>query len=65
MAASSELKIGDVVRLKSGGVDMTVTKLPDGFGSLVRCVWHAGKKPEHADYPVAALELVPPTGREK
>lgn len=32
----SEFKIGDVVRLKSGGPAMTVGGLVDG---LVRCIW--------------------------
>ena len=57
---AGKFKVGDVVRLKSGGVDMTVTDVPDRFsgGSSVRCSWHAGEKPEHSNYPAAALELV-------
>ena len=43
--SSQKLKIGDVVKLKSGGPDMTV----DGFSNVAKtlqCVWFSG---EHFD----------------
>lgn len=44
----SELKDGDVVRLKSGGPDMTIEGIGNyGMGSTTKralCVWFDGKK---------------------
>ena len=68
MAGAKKFKIGDVVRLKSGGADMTVVSEPNAtFGEAlkVRCSWHAGKKHESHEYPVDALELVPPKAEPK
>lgn len=39
--SNRELKIGDVVRLKSSGPKMTVAKPKDEHG-LVYCVWFVG-----------------------
>ena len=39
--SSQKLKIGDVVRLKSGGPKMTVAKPEDKYGQ-VKCVWFTG-----------------------
>lgn len=53
-------KPGDIVRLKSGGPDMTVDKEPFEFApDKVWCVWFSGKKRERGDFPRAGLELVP------
>jgi len=62
MVGKSSLKVGDVVRLKSGGAEMTVVGKPTNLGAVenVQCSWHAGKKHESHMYPVEALELVPP-----
>lgn len=53
-------KVGDVVRLKSGGADMTVTG--DGMLGEVICVWHSptikgGHDTKTASYPAEALIL--------
>jgi uncharacterized protein YodC (DUF2158 family) len=42
-------KIGDVVRLKSGGPDMTV-RFCNADNSLVVCEWFAGKKLESSQF---------------
>ena len=58
--SNQKLKIGDVVKLKSGGPDMTV----NGFGSdakTLQCVWFSGKhfeKVESYYFPPDALQLV-------
>ncbi|EOW9291631.1 DUF2158 domain-containing protein [Vibrio cholerae] len=47
-------KVGDIVKLKSGGPDMTVqSKSPIGFW----CQWFAGKKLERGQFPVDSLQL--------
>ncbi len=53
-------KVGDVVLLKSGGADMTVTG--QGMGGSVICVWQnpipkGGYSKDTAAYPPEALEL--------
>ena len=60
---ADKFKVGDVVRLRSGGPQMTVVKLhPDlGEGEKVVCKWFSGsgsKKPESETYPPQALVLV-------
>lgn len=47
-----EFKLGDLVRLKSGGPRMTVEGEP-GNGSYVRCVWF--DSPYHGVYREAFL----------
>ncbi len=48
MADSKELKMGDVVRLKSGGPKMTIANIseprpgPVPPGKWVRCIWFDG-----------------------
>ncbi|WP_311267466.1 DUF2158 domain-containing protein [Sphingobium sp. WCS2017Hpa-17] len=53
-------KAGDVVRLKSGGPTMTVTRV--GEGAWVGTVWvswfDSSNKPQSGEYPQEALELV-------
>jgi len=46
-------KVGDVVRLKSGGPAMTVTSAKEG---RVFCAWFEGTKNDSAFFPEAALE---------
>ena len=49
-------KIGDVVRLKSGGPAMTVTKVGDfGIRTIIKCTWFAENKNERGDFPPEAL----------
>lgn len=63
-----EFKVGTIVKLKSGGPDMTVeevcihyaTQKPDGD---VRCQWFAGKKLERGVFPTASLELINPESK--
>lgn len=55
-------RVGDVVRLKSGGPKMTVvtTDLPGRIEPEVRCIWHAKNGQACAsDVPVVALVAVP------
>ncbi len=53
------LKVGDVIRLKSGGALMTVSKLfrsPEGR-EMVQCTWFDKKTKEHrAAFVVDSLE---------
>lgn len=63
MTRIQDLQVGVIVKLKSGGPDMTVedivthyaTQMPTGD---VNCQWFAGKKLEKGRFPVASLELV-------
>lgn len=50
-------KPGDIVRLKSGGPDMTVTE-PSYDQTDWVCKWFGGKKLEHGQFPPEALEHV-------
>lgn len=49
-----QFKSGDVVTLKSGGPDMTVTDTSMG---QIACVWFDGKKQVYGSFPAEALEL--------
>ena len=54
----AELKPGDTVKLKSGGMLMTITEirqLPDS-GSVASCIWHNDGKEHYSDYPLIALK---------
>lgn len=53
----SDLKAGDIVRLKSGGPDMTVEYV-DTELSRCRCSWFDGKKLSHEFFQPEALEKV-------
>jgi uncharacterized protein YodC (DUF2158 family) len=53
-----EIKIGDTVRMKSGGPTMTVRDIKDG--KLARCEWFDGAKPEMRDFALITLENYPP-----
>ena len=54
-------KIGDVVRLKSGGPAMTVTSIESGEGEaghVIFCIWFNAKGNEkRGHYPAATLVL--------
>lgn len=58
MTAPTKFAIGDIVKLKSGGPEMTVQSLPDAPGRSYRCQWFAGKKLEFGSFPPDSLELV-------
>jgi uncharacterized protein YodC (DUF2158 family) len=61
MSDPTKFAIGDIVRLKSGGPEMTVKSLPDPIDwpqNYYRCQWFAGKKLESGTFPPDSLELV-------
>ena len=50
-------KVGDIVQLKSGGPDMTVTRSGTSGGEpMVWCAWFEGTKDAYGLFPPAALE---------
>lgn len=52
------LKVGDVVRLKSGGASMTVSRVfksPDGR-EMVQCTWFDKPKEHRAAFVIDTLE---------
>jgi len=52
-----EFKVGDIVRLKSGGPKMTVTEIDDEE-DLFHCRWFAdNKQPENGLFEADTLEL--------
>lgn len=55
MTKVSEFAVGDIVKLKSGGPEMTV-KGP--YQAMWSCQWFAGKKLESGIFPSAALEKI-------
>lgn len=59
----SEFKIGMVVKLKSGGPEMTISRLETDFDigpkmDTVTCQWFAGKKLERGIFPVESLIVI-------
>jgi uncharacterized protein YodC (DUF2158 family) len=57
---AKQFQIGDVIRLKSGGPDMTVTRLyPVKFEDHVECTWFVDGKKDCAQLPIGALDAVP------
>lgn len=63
----TELQVGDVVRLKSGGQRMTVENIgsygPIGPESGAKCVWFDSKgNPCEQVFAVAVLEKISPPG---
>lgn len=64
MSSNLEFKIGDLVKLKSGGPDMTVRHISvadDGSVNYLSCQWFAGKKLDDGRFPKESLDLVPKT----
>jgi uncharacterized protein YodC (DUF2158 family) len=55
---SHRFKVGDIVKLKSGGPVMTVTSIVPGERGLVRTSWFAGSKNERDAFPTDALVLI-------
>ena len=51
MAGKGQFNVGDIVRLKSGGPDMTVEEELTYQGISYRCQWFAGKKLESGIFP--------------
>jgi len=56
MKREDKFLIGTIVRLKSGGPDMTVQTAPDN--GKVWAQWFAGKKMERSVFPTESLDLV-------
>ena len=51
-----ELKIGDVVELKSGGPKMTIQGIDDMLG--VHCNWFKDEKRESSNFNLNTLQIV-------
>jgi len=62
MAVGNTFKVGEIVRLKSGGPDMTVRIAPEPPAKVYTCQWFAGKKLEQGTFPGDSLELVKAEG---
>jgi len=54
MASRMTIKIGDIVRLKSGGPDMTVEAQSELTGELV-CAWFEGARKVRGAFPPQSL----------
>lgn len=54
----NEFEIGQIVRLKSGGPDMTIQYRETIDFPGYRCQWFAGRKLEAGVFPKQSLELV-------
>ncbi len=53
----TDFKVGDVVKLKSGGPEMTVEGVTDD-GQKAICTWFAGNKPDRKAFPFGALREI-------
>ncbi len=51
----NDFKVGDVVELKSGGPDMTITSIE---GDKANCTWFVEGKPHYGQFPIIALQKV-------
>lgn len=59
MAAQVVFAVGDIVKLKSGGPEMTIQSVPDASSArYYNCQWFAGKKLESGRFPENSLESV-------
>lgn len=65
MSKEPQYHVGTIVKLKSGGPDMTVRGVTAASGNVLRCQWFAGKKLESGDFPINSLELVEPDAKVK
>ena len=51
MSKKTGYAVGDVVKLRSGGPEMTVNSAPDGqYRDYYHCQWFAGKKLESGNF---------------
>jgi len=69
MKKLTTIAVGTIVKLKSGGPDMTVQEVCKRYDNeeptgSVDCQWFAGKKLEKGRFPVDSLELSPETKGE-
>ena len=61
MPVQAKFVVGNIVKLKSGGPDMTIQTIPSKIsGDLYYCQWFAGKKLESGRFPADSIELVTP-----
>jgi uncharacterized protein YodC (DUF2158 family) len=58
VANAKAFAVGDIVKLKSGGPEMTVQRIPEPPHRSYHCQWFAGKKLESGIFPQDSLELV-------
>ncbi|GAB7127265.1 hypothetical protein JCM19000A_17720 [Silvimonas sp. JCM 19000] len=63
MAQDSEFAVGTVVKLRSGGPDMTIRSIGTDAKSgkptgTIICQWFAGKKLEQGTFPLTSVVLV-------
>lgn len=58
MAKRTTFSVGDIVKLKSGGPEMTVKEVPDISDKFYECQWFAGKKLERGKFRGDSLEPV-------
>lgn len=63
MATKAKFAVGDIVKLKSGGPEMTVQSLPPSANDYYYCQWFAGKKLEQGRFPTDSIELVEPANK--
>lgn len=59
MTLKAKFSVGEIVKLKSGGPEMTVQIIPSSTNDQYYCQWFAGKKLEQGRFPADSLELVP------
>ncbi|EML9023519.1 TPA: YodC family protein [Klebsiella pneumoniae] len=57
---SDDFKTGDIVKLKSGGPDMTIKLFAATQGNSFLCQWFAGKKLEQGYFKPESLERASP-----
>ena len=59
MSKQIEFEVGDIVKLKSGGPNMTVkdciTKIGSDQVDALRCQWFAGKKLDNGVFPPQSI----------
>ena len=58
MTKNASFNVGDIVKLKSGGPEMTIRSVPSQHADYYICQWFAGKKLEHGNFPCDTLESV-------
>lgn len=62
MTQGAAFAVGTIVKLKSGGPDMTVKQVMTNTNDIptgsYKCLWFAGKKLEDGLFPGDSLELV-------
>ena len=55
---ADNIKVGDVVQLKSGGPKMTVSRHGQDDNNIVVCNWFVDGKSESAFFPISNLRLI-------